>query len=200
MRNQMHPMTQKPGYNKVIRKDLMQNDSFDENAELDWLSSQQLQKANLWIDDTVSLSVDEIVDRTRQFHKNLPVDLVVIDCLQLIRSERGNGKQHMTDVMNQLKALAVELNCPVLTASRLGRRTKYGIDPVPEIGDFADVNIPRIADEVLLLMNERSFWNIGGKTISLYVAKHRFVRSGISYFLDCQNGNEWHLQEEKIKL
>jgi replicative DNA helicase len=98
----------------------------------------ELSKANLFIDDTPSPSVLQMRSAARRLQLEHGLDFLVIDYLQLIQPRTGgydNMVQQVTEISRGLKALAREMNIPVLALSQLSREV-----------DKRDVKIPRLSD------------------------------------------------------
>ncbi len=115
-----------------------------------------LSKAPIFLDDTAGLDIMELRSRARRMQKKHKVELIVIDYLQLVRSEafaRQSREREIAHVSATLKGMAKELNIPVLVLSQLNRnpetRDKQG---VPKISDLRDSgSLEQDADVVLLL-------------------------------------------------
>jgi len=97
----------------------------------------ELSKAVLYIDDTPSPTILQMRSAARRLQMEQGLDLLVIDYLQLIRSHTSseNMVQQITEISRELKALARELNIPVLALSQLSRAV-----------DSRDIKIPRLSD------------------------------------------------------
>src|ERR1035437_189703 len=115
-----------------------------------------LSKAPIFLDDTAGLDIMELRSRARRMQKKHKVELIVIDYLQLVRSEayaRQSREREIAHVSATLKGMAKELNIPELVLSQLNRnpetRDKQG---VPKISDLRDSgSLEQDADVVLLL-------------------------------------------------
>lgn len=97
----------------------------------------ELSKAVLYIDDTPSPSILQMRSAARRLQMEQGLDLLIIDYLQLIqpRTAMENMVQQVTEISRGLKALARELNIPVLALSQLSREI-----------DKRDVKVPRLSD------------------------------------------------------
>ena len=84
-----------------------------------------LEKAPLFIDDTPSLSIFDLRAKARRLSSQHGIKLIVVDYLQLmtagINSKSGNREQEISTISRNLKALAKELNIPVIALSQLSR-------------------------------------------------------------------------------
>lgn len=116
-----------------------------------------LQKAKIYMDDTGGLDVMELRARARRMKKKYDIELIVIDYLQLLncREYARQGRQLETSaISSNLKAMAKELNVPVLVLSQLSRapEQRSGADGRPKLSDLRDSGaIEQDADVVLML-------------------------------------------------
>jgi len=116
-----------------------------------------LQKAKIYMDDTGGLDVMELRARARRMKKKYGVELIVIDYLQLLncREYARQGRQLETAaISSNLKAMAKELDLPVLVLSQLSRapEQRSGGDGRPKLSDLRDSgSIEQDADVVLML-------------------------------------------------
>lgn len=113
-----------------------------------------LSQAEIYIDDTPSITVPEIKAKIRRL-KN--VDLVVIDYLQLMNSARriDNRVQEISEITRSLKIMAKELNIPVLVLSQLARTSERRPNKEPMLSDLRDSgSIEQDADIVIFLSRE----------------------------------------------
>lgn len=86
-------------------------------------AADKLKSAPLFIDDSGSSSILEIRSKCRRLHAQAPLDLVIVDYLQLARGDgtTKNREQEISQISRGLKALAKELDCPVVALSQLNR-------------------------------------------------------------------------------
>lgn len=86
-------------------------------------AAENLSAAHLWIDDTPAATVLEIRAKCRRMHAQEGLDLVIVDYLQLARSDRNvqSREQEISEISRGLKGLAKELNIPVIALSQLNR-------------------------------------------------------------------------------
>lgn len=92
------------------------------------------------IDDTPGLTAMQMRARCRRFHAHEPLDLVIVDYLQLMQGERRseNRTQEISYISRMLKNLARELNVPVLAASQLSRAVEQRHDKRPMLSDLRE--------------------------------------------------------------
>jgi replicative DNA helicase len=96
---------------------------------------------SLTIDQSGTLTIAQLSARVRRAHRKSPLDLLIVDYLQLLRGAvyRGqNRTQEVAEVSGGLKAIAKELNIPVLALSQLSRATETREDRRPQLADLRD--------------------------------------------------------------
>jgi len=121
-----------------------------------------LYKAPIMIDDSAAPTVLEIRAKCRRLRAEERLDLVVIDYLQLIRSSGSveNRVQEISQITRALKALAKELDIPVIALSQLSRavETRAGGDRRPQLSDLRESgSIEQDADVVLFVYREEMY-------------------------------------------
>jgi replicative DNA helicase len=132
-------------------------------GQLDSLAYQHIAKAldtltqvDLWIDDTPALAIDSLRARARRMKAQQRVELIVIDYLQLMQGGRQESRvQEVSDISSGLKAIAKELQVPVLALSQLSRESERRENKRPQLSDLRDSgSIEQDADVVLFLYRE----------------------------------------------
>ncbi|MEK7460816.1 MAG: replicative DNA helicase [Patescibacteria group bacterium] len=118
-----------------------------------------LSEAPLFIDDTPLLNVMELRAKARRLQSEHGLGLIVIDYLQLIqgRSSRGdpNRVQEVSEISRSLKALARELNVPVLALSQLSRAVEQRPNKMPQLSDLRESgSLEQDADVVMFLYRD----------------------------------------------
>ncbi|MBR0473711.1 MAG: replicative DNA helicase [Erysipelotrichaceae bacterium] len=119
--------------------------------------AEQMKKANIFMDDSPSIKVNEIFAKCRKLKADGTLDLIIIDYLQLIApsTSRGadNRQQEVSDISRSLKALARELKVPVIALSQLSRLVEQRRgDNKPMLSDLRESgSIEQDADVVLFL-------------------------------------------------
>ncbi|MBI1882633.1 MAG: replicative DNA helicase [Chlamydiae bacterium] len=135
-------------------------------ANKDWsqlvTSASMLSEAPLYIDDTPGLSVTELRAKARRFKAAYDIRLLVIDYLQLMQTSSNkseNRQQEISEISRSLKALARELNVPVLVLSQLNRAAENRPENKPRLSDLRESGaIEQDADTVVLLLR-REYYN-----------------------------------------
>jgi replicative DNA helicase len=104
--------------------------------------------------------VNDIRSKARRLHFERNIDLIIVDYLQLIRgnSRSDNRVQELSEITRSLKALARELNVPVLALSQLSRAIEMRISHKPQLSDLRDSgSIEQDADVVLFIHREEKY-------------------------------------------
>jgi len=132
--------------------------------DADWLklhdAADRLSSAPLFIDDTPSLSTLELRARCRRLKSRDDLGLVMVDYLQLMRSSRNpdSREQEISDISRNLKALAKELEVPVIALSQLNRRVEDRNPPKPMLADLRESGaIEQDADVIIFLYREDAY-------------------------------------------
>jgi replicative DNA helicase len=145
----------------------------------------KMASAPLFIDDTAGLSILQLRAKARRMWQQYGVKLFVIDYLQLLHStarRAENRQQEIADISNGIKALAKELNVPIIVLAQLNRSMEKEGFRRPRMSDLRESGaIEQDADLIGLLYdpNKKDEEEDGppqegdGKTITLYIAKQR---------------------------
>ena len=144
-----------------------------------------LTEAAIAIEDSSMLSVLDVRSKARRLAMARPLDLLIIDYLQLLISDTKakNRVDEVSMISRQLKLLARELNCPVLALSQLSRAVEQRGSKVPQLSDLRDSgSLEQDADIVLFIYreqgNEQSAQG-SAEVTELYLAKQRSGPVGI---------------------
>jgi len=117
----------------------------------------KLSEAPIFIDDAPSISAMELRAKARRLKAQQDIQLIILDYLQLMRgaSDIENRQQEISDISRSLKALARELNVPVVAISQLSRAVESRTDHRPQLSDLRESGaIEQDADVVVLLLRE----------------------------------------------
>ncbi len=124
-------------------------------------ASARIERLELSIDDTGGLTIPQLVSRARRFKRGKGMDLLVVDYLQLLGGSSrkdGNRVQEMTEITTSLKALAKELDIPVIALSQLSRAVEQREDKTPQLSDLRESgSIEQDADMVLFVYREEYY-------------------------------------------
>ncbi len=152
----------------------------------------RLSSSPLFIDDTSGLSILQLRAKARRMSQQYGIKLFVIDYLQLLHStsrRAENRQQEISDISNGIKALAKELNVPVIVLSQLNRELEKDKDRKPRLSDLRESGaIEQDADVVALLYKPSRDDDDGGAggggeeqdalPVNLLIAKQRNGQTG----------------------
>jgi replicative DNA helicase len=140
-----------------IRKGEVSHEDFDRFVQ----ASQKLATVPFFVDDTPALSITGLRTRARRLLRQQGLGLIVVDYLQLLRgSERAseNRVQEISEITRGLKALAKELNVPVLALSQLSRAVEAREDKRPMLSYLRESgSIEQDADVVMFVFREEYY-------------------------------------------
>jgi replicative DNA helicase len=120
-----------------------------------------LSEASIYIDDSPLIRVVEMRSKARRLHFEKGVDLIVIDYLQLIQGDTRieNRVQEIGYISRSLKALARELNVPVICASQLSRAVEWRSSHRPQLSDLRESgSIEQDADVVAFIYRDEYYY------------------------------------------
>jgi replicative DNA helicase len=140
----------------------------------------ELRKAPLWIDDGSHLTILELRAKARRLHAQNPLGLIIVDYLQLVAGadSRAPREQQIAEISRGVKALAKELNVPVIIAAQLNRESEKERRQ-PRVSDLRESgSIEQDADVVILLAKKKDTDDEEDRAASvvlrdLILAKHR---------------------------
>ncbi len=146
----------------------------------------ELKMSNIYIDDTSMIKVPEIFSKCRRLKADVGLNLVLIDYIQLITASGNrrneNRQQEISDISRNLKALARELEVPVIALSQLSRSVEQRDNKHPMLSDLRESGaIEQDADIVLMLYREAYYDEAireqaqkdGNERLEINIAKHR---------------------------
>ena len=118
-----------------------------------------LSKARVYIDDTAGVSVMEMRSKCRRLKMEYGIDLIMIDYLQLMSgSSSENRQQEVSEISRSIKALAKEMECPVIALSQLSRAPEQRADHRPMLSDLRESgSIEQDADVVMFLYRDEYY-------------------------------------------
>lgn len=120
-----------------------------------------LSEAPIYIDDSPQLRVVEMRSKARRLHYERGIDLIITDYLQLMQGDgRGENRvQEISYISRSLKALARELNVPVLAVSQLSRAVEWRASHRPQLFDLRESgSIEQDADVVLFIYRDEVYY------------------------------------------
>ncbi|GHA35253.1 replicative DNA helicase [Devosia pacifica] len=125
-------------------------------------TSNLMSQVPLYIDDTGGISVAQLAARARRLKRQKGLDLLIVDYLQLLsgssKSASQNRVQELTEITTTLKALAKELEVPIIALSQLSRQVEARDDKHPQLADLRESgSIEQDADVVLFVYREEYY-------------------------------------------
>ena len=124
-------------------------------------ASQMMQSIPLYVDQTGGISIAQLAARARRLKRQRGLDVLVVDYLQLLTgsSKKGDNRvQEITEITTGLKALAKELNVPIVALSQLSRQVENRDDKRPQLSDRRESgSIEQDADVVMFVYREEYY-------------------------------------------
>jgi replicative DNA helicase len=141
----------------MIRRGGIKQDEFERIRDY----TIKLEHLPLYVDETGGLSISQLTARARRLKRQKGLDLLVVDYIQLLQ---GSGKrsdnrvQEVTEITTSLKALAKELNVPIIALSQLSRQVENRDDKRPQLSDLRESgSIEQDADVVMFVFREEYY-------------------------------------------
>ena len=125
-------------------------------------ASREMQRIPFYIDQTGGLSIAQLAARARRLKRQRGLDLLIVDYIQLLvgtsRRSSENRVQEITEITTTLKALAKELQVPIVALSQLSRQVEQREDKHPQLSDLRESgSIEQDADVVLFIYREEYY-------------------------------------------
>ena len=136
---------------------------------------------DLIIEDRPGISVNKLRSAYRKAAKDRTINAIVVDYLGLMHDSRGGRSRYekVTNISNDLKQLARELNIPIIALHQLNREVESRTDPRPNLSDLRDSGaIEQDADVVMLLHRPTNSEGQFTNEMLMYIAKNRHGRQG----------------------
>jgi replicative DNA helicase len=142
---------------KIRRGEISASD-FDRIAD----ASREMERIPFYIDETGGLSIAQLAARARRLKRQRGLDLLIIDYIQLLQGSSRKAQegrvQEVTEITTNLKALAKELNIPILALSQLSRAVESRDDKRPQLSDLRESgSIEQDADVVMFVFREEYY-------------------------------------------
>ena len=140
---------------------------------------EKLAECKLYIDDTAFLTVMDLRSRARMMASTYGIKMIIVDYLQLMQSTsnyRGNKVQEITEISQNLKGIAKELDIPVIAVSQLSREVEKRESKKPQLADLRESgSIEQDADLVAFVYRDEYYDENSNKKgeADLIIAKHR---------------------------
>jgi len=141
-----------------IRRGEIESNDFDRLAE----AAREMESIPFYIDETGGLSIAQLAARARRLKRQKGLDLVIVDYIQLLQGssrKAAEGRvQEVTEITTTLKALAKELNVPIIALSQLSRQVENRDDKRPQLSDLRESgSIEQDADVVMFVFREEYY-------------------------------------------
>jgi replicative DNA helicase len=141
----------------LIRRGGINQDEFEKIRDY----TIQLEHLPLFVDETGGLAISQLTARARRLKRQKGLDVLIIDYIQLLQGtgrRADNRVQEVTEITTSLKALAKELNIPIIALSQLSRQVENRDDKRPQLADLRESgSIEQDADVVLFVYREEYY-------------------------------------------
>ena len=139
---------------QTIRRGLLKDEDWPRLAE----AAAVVSDLPIYIDDTAAISVMEMRAKTRRLKNDKGLDLVVVDYLQLMRGDGESREREISEISRSLKAMAKELDIPVVALSQLNRSVESRIDKRPQLSDLRESGaIEQDADVIMFVYRDEVY-------------------------------------------
>jgi len=148
-------------------------------------SVEKLSEMPLYIDDTPGINIFELRAKCRRLKQNHDIQMIIIDYLQLMSADKGNGKgqnreQQISTISRSLKGLAKELKVPVIALSQLSRAVETrGGDKRPMLSDLRESGAIEQDADIVTFVYRPGYYNMEEESdlpddvAQIIIAKHR---------------------------
>jgi len=169
---------------QLVRKGMLNTEHYHELAS----ACSQLSETPIYIDDTAGLTPLELRGKARRLKSRFDIRCVIVDYLQLMNFGAGrveSRQQEITAISRYLKALARELNVPVIVLSQLNRATENREDHRPRMSDLRESGSIEQDADVVMLLHREDYYRRGetgyedNNTAELIIAKQRNGPTGM---------------------
>ncbi len=192
---------------RIDSQRLRRGDLHDHEWPIFMESVGRLSETRVFIDDTPSITPMQLRTKCRRLYAEHGLDLIMIDYLQLMQSERmtNNRVQEISEISRALKGLARELDVPVLAAAQLSRAVEQRQDKRPLLSDLRDSgSIEQDADIVMFIYRDE-YYNPDTterpNIAELNIAKHRNGPTGtVDLYWHAKLATFKNLQRQEINL
>ena len=184
-----------------IRRGKVSEKEFEQFIE----TSKNIFELPLYIDETPAITISAISNRSRRIKRLFGLDLIVIDYIQLMRSGsiKNEGRvQEISEITQGLKALAKELNVPVLALSQLSRAVEQRDDKKPQLADLRESgSIEQDADVVMFVYREAYYLERKEPTLgSIEHAEWQQKMDEVSRLAEIMIGKQRHGPTGNVKV
>ena len=153
--------------------------------EAEWIkikeAEQELKRQKIFFDDTPGIKISDMHAKCRKLKEDYGLYLIIIDYIQLIQStsKAESRQQEVSDISRKIKAMARELDVPIIALSQLSRSVEARNDKRPMLSDLRESGaIEQDADLVMFIYREDYYKkdeerNEKREDVELIIAKHR---------------------------
>ena len=148
-------------------------------------------KSKLIIDDTGSISIGELRSKCRKYKREYNLGIILIDYLQLMTAggKVESRQQEISEISRSLKALARELNVPIVALSQLGRAVESRPDKRPMLSDLRESGAIEQDADIIMFLYRRGYYSKSEEgrndpITELEIAKNRAGQSGAKIYFN----------------
>ncbi len=139
---------------QTIRRGLLKDEDWPRLSE----AAAVVSELPIYIDDTAAISVMEMRAKARRLKNDKGLDMVVVDYLQLMRGDGESREREISEISRSLKAMAKELDIPVVALSQLNRSVESRIDKRPQLSDLRESGaIEQDADVIMFVYRDEVY-------------------------------------------
>ena len=184
-----------------IRRGKVSEKEFEQFIE----TSKNIFELPLYIDETPAITIAAISNRSRRIKRLFGLELIVVDYIQLMRSTGRNDYnrvQEISEITQGLKALAKELDVPVLALSQLSRAVEQRDDKKPQLADLRESgSIEQDADVVMFVYREAYYLERKEPTLgSIEHAEWQQKMDEVSSLAEIMIGKQRHGPTGNVKV
>jgi len=184
-----------------IRRGKVSEKEFEKFIE----TSKNIYELPLYIDETPAITIAAISNRSRRIKRLFGLELIIVDYIQLMRSSGSkeyNRVQEISEITQGLKALAKELDVPVLALSQLSRAVEQRDDKKPQLADLRESgSIEQDADVVMFVFREAYYLQNKEPTLgSIEHAEWRQKMDEVSHLAEIMIGKQRHGPTGNVKV
>ena len=184
-----------------IRRGKVSEKEFEQFIE----TSKNIFELPLYIDETPAITIAAISNRSRRIKRLFGLELIVVDYIQLMKSsgkKEYNRVQEISEITQGLKALAKELDVPVLALSQLSRAVEQRDDKKPQLADLRESgSIEQDADVVMFVYRESYYLERKEPTLgSVEHAEWQQKMDEISHLADIMISKQRHGPTGNVKV
>ncbi len=146
---------------RIISNDIRRGKATAEELDRYIETSRDIYDLPLYIDETPAITISTLSNRARRIKRLFGLNLIVVDYIQLMRVKNNrydNRVQEISEITQGLKALAKEMNVPVLALSQLSRAVEQRDEKKPQLSDLRESgSIEQDADVVLFVYRDEYY-------------------------------------------